>query len=300
MFSIIKHYRIWFVFSGGLVLISLGLLLVWGLRPGLEFRGGTLTELQFQNPVDAAQIRSELMGLKGVRDAVVQPVSKNIIIVKTPVLEQTELLDLRQTLSAKFGEAKENRFESIGPTISRELVRNAYWQIGLVALGILLYTAYAFRKITKNARQGQISSWRFGTAAILALLHDLVITVGAFVILGRYRGVEIDSLFITALLTIMGFSVHDTIVVFDRIRENLQKYPYKSLLTIMDHSINSTLARSINTSSTLIFVLVGMLLFGGQTVFNFVLALLVGVSVGTYSSIFVASPLLYVWAKAGD
>ncbi len=299
MFSIIKHYRIWFVFSGGLVLISLGLLLVWGLRPGLEFRGGTLTELQFQNPVDAAQIRSELMGLKGVRDAVVQPVSKNIIIVKTPVLEQTELLDLRQTLSAKFGEAKENRFESIGPTISRELVRNAYWQIGLVALGILLYTAYAFRKITKNARQGQISSWRFGTAAILALLHDLVITVGAFVILGRYRGVEIDSLFITALLTIMGFSVHDTIVVFDRIRENLQKYPYKSLLTIMDHSINSTLARSINTSSTLIFVLVGMLLFGGQTVFNFILALLVGVSVGTYSSIFVASPLLYVWAKAG-
>ncbi len=176
-------------------------------------------------------------------------------------------------------------------------MRKAYWQIVLVCLGILFYLAYAFRKITKDGAKTEVSPWRLGLAAIAALIHDILITVGVFVLLGKFGGVEVDSLFVTALLTILGFSVHDTIVVFDRIRENLQVYKYRSLAAIIDYSINSTLARSINTSSTLIFVLIAMLLFGGASVFYFVLALLVGVVVGTYSSIFIASPLLYLWSK---
>lgn len=296
MFSVTKYYKIWFVTSVILPLFALVLLFVWGLEPGIDFRGGNLSEVEFNKSENVQDIRQALLN-KGFRDVVVQPVTDQKFIIKTEALDEAALGNFKKTLIDKFGQYKEDRFESIGPTISKELVSKSYWQIILVCLGILLYISYAFRRISKDSKKGEISSWKLGLAAIIALIHDLLITVGVFVILGKYRGVEIDSLFVTALLTILGFSVHDTIVVFDRIRENLRKYPYKSLQTIIDHSINSTLARSINTSSTLIFVLVAMLLFGGQTIFNFVLALLVGVTTGTYSSIFIASPLLYLWQK---
>lgn len=296
MFSVTKYYKIWFVTSVILPILALVLLFVWGLKPGIDFRGGNLSEVEFNKPENVQDIRQALQS-KGFRDVVVQPVTDQKFIIKTETLDESALSNFKKTLVDKFGQYKEDRFESIGPTISKELVSKSYWQIILVCLGILLYISYAFRRISKDSKKGEISSWKLGLAAIIALIHDLLITVGVFVILGKYRGVEIDSLFVTALLTILGFSVHDTIVVFDRIRENLRKYPYKSLQTIIDHSINSTLARSINTSSTLIFVLVAMLLFGGQTIFNFVLALLVGVTTGTYSSIFIASPLLYLWQK---
>lgn len=298
MLKIIERSKIWFICSSLLVAVSLALLFVWGLKPGIDFKGGSLSELEFQQSVNPNELR-EALSQNGFAGVIVQPVSDKIALIKTEHLEQNRLQDLKTIISGKFGQNQELRFESIGPSISRELVRKAYWQIALVVSGILLYIAYAFRNTAGSSKNVKLTSWRMGLSAIVALAHDLAITVGFFVVLGKYRGVEIDSLFITALLTILGFSVHDTIVVFDRIRENLRKYPYKPLQTVIDFSVDSTLARSINTSSTLIFVLVAMLLFGGQTVFNFVLALLVGVTVGTYSSIFIASPLLYYWPKFG-
>lgn len=296
MFSVIKHIKIWFIVSSLLVLGSAVLLFSWGLKPGVDFKGGSLSELEFENRVDTGAVRQELQS-QGFRDVIIQPVNERRMLIKTEPLTREKLQDFKKIIGEKFGQTQELRFESIGPTISKELVRKAYWQIVLVCLGILFYVAYAFRKVKEVARKSGLSSWRLGAAAIVALIHDLAITIGVFVILGKYRGVEIDPLFVTALLTILGFSVHDTIVVFDRIRENLQIHSHKSLQTIIDYSVNSTLARSINTSSTLVFVLVAMLFFGGQTIFNFVLALLVGVIIGTYSSIFIASPLLYIWSK---
>lgn len=297
MLKVIRYKAIWFTVSGLVVAGCLVLLFAWGLKPGIEFRGGTLSELEFDKPISAQALR-EGLSQKGFSNVIVQPVSEKVAIVKTEQLSDKEAARFKEVIGEQFGASKELRFESIGPSISGELVRRAYWQVGLVVLGILLYVAYAFRKTGNQAKNAVVTSWRMGAAAILALVHDITITVGLFVILGKFRGVEIDSLFITALLTILGFSVHDTIVVFDRIRENLQKYQYKSLVSIIDYSVNSTLARSINTTSTLIFVLVAMLLLGGTTIHYFVLALLVGVTVGTYSSIFVASPLLYLWSKA--
>lgn len=294
MFSVTKTSIYWFILSGLLVAGSVLLLFVWGIRLGIEFRGGSLSELEFSIPTEVQDVRQELLA-NGFRDVTVQPVSEKIVIIKTEMLDEKELERFKAILNDRFGDYRELRFESVGPTISRELVSRAYGQIVMVCLGILFYITYSFRKINQISKGVKISSWRLGIAAIVALVHDIVITIGVFVILGNYRGVEIDSLFVTALLTILGFSVHDTIVVFDRVRENFQIQKHKSFQSLIDYSVNSTLTRSINTSSTLIFVLVAMFLFGGVTIHNFVLALLVGVTVGTYSSIFIASPLLYHW-----
>ncbi|MDP3741039.1 MAG: protein translocase subunit SecF [bacterium] len=299
MIRVIRHSKIWFIFSGILVAASVVLLLTWGLKPGIDFTGGSLFELEFSEGISQSELTA-LLQENGYHNVVVQPSTDKVVLVKTAVLDEAMTGKFKEIVTQKFGLYKELRFDSVGPTISSELVRKAYWQIALVVVGILLYIAYAFRNTGKLAQKFGISSWRMGLAAIVALIHDLLITVGLFVILGKFRGVEVDGLFVTALLTILGFSIHDTIVVFDRIRESLQKHPYKDLDVIMDYSVASTMARSINTSSTLVFVLVAMLLFGGQTIFNFVLALLVGVIVGTYSSIFIATPLLYLWSKSGQ
>ena len=180
--------------------------------------------------------------------------------------------------------------ETVGPTISKELAHKALAAVGVSILGILIYITWAFRKIPKPT-----SSVAFGICTVIALVHDVIVVVGIFAILGHFKGIEIDSLFITALLTVIGFSVHDTIVVFDRIRENLIKYPETNFPEVVNHSLNQTLGRSLNTSLTAVFVLVALYLFGGESIRIFVLALLIGIISGTYSSIFNASPLLVVW-----
>jgi len=296
MFSVTKTYKIWFSVSVVLILSSLVLFFTWGLAPGIEFRGGTLAEMEFENPVAATEIREEL-SKAGFPEAVVQSSSEKIVLIKTEPILADDQDAFKNTLTARFGAFKELRFESIGPAIGRELVTKAYLQIILVVLGIIFYIAYSFRKVSTVAAEIQISSWKLGTAAIITLLHNLIITVGFFVVLGKFRGVDVDSLFVTALLTVLGFSVHDTIVLFDRFRESITKYRFKPMDKIVDFSVNSTLARSINTGSALIFMMIAMLLFGGQSIFYFVLALLIGVIVGTYSSIFIASPILYLWQK---
>lgn len=290
MLNIIKHYKFWFGVSAVIALASIVALIMYGLHFGIDFKGGTITQVKFtQNSPTAAEIRVALHE-SAFGDAVVQPTGESSLLIRTGPAEKEEHDRLIKTLEDKFGSVEEEQFSSIGPVIGRELRSQAVLQLILVSLGIILYIAYAFRKVSKP-----VSSWRFGLSAIVALVHDLLIVIGVFALLGRFAGVEIDSLFVTALLTVLGFSVHDTIVVFDRIRENLRVSAGQNLSDIINGSINQTLVRSINTSLTVIFVLLALLLFGGETIRYFVLALLVGITAGTYSSIFIASPLLLVW-----
>ncbi len=185
----------------------------------------------------------------------------------------------------------EKRFDTIGPTIGQELRSRSFSAIGLAVIAIILYIAWAFRHVAKP-----VNSWKYGTIAVFTLLHDIAIPIGVFSFLGHYKGVEVDTLFITALLTIMGFSVHDTIVVFDRIRENLRKLKLTEQFdTTVNRSVNETIVRSLNTSITVLLVLLAIYVWGGETIHYFALALIVGIIFGTYSSIFVASPLLVVW-----
>ncbi|MEK7652104.1 MAG: protein translocase subunit SecF [Patescibacteria group bacterium] len=290
MLNIIKHYKFWFSVSAVLFIAAIISLSMYGLRPGLDFTGGSLAQISFKTQPNIQAIKDEVS--KVVENAAVQTAGDTDVIIKTKALEKDQLDKIYAGLRATQGEFTEKSYNLIGPIVSKELVWKAIWQLVLVSLGIVFYIAYAFRKITKP-----ITSWKFGWAAIIALLHDLVIVLGLFSILGHFAHVEVDTMFVTALLTVLGFSVHDTIVVFDRIRENLRIEAGKPIDEIVNHSINQTIVRSLNTSLTVLFVLLSLLLFGGATIKYFVLALFVGVIAGTYSSIFIASPLLVIWEK---
>ncbi len=214
------------------------------------------------------------------------------MIIQTQALDKDQHDQLLTAIQKQAGDFTETHYDSIGPVIGKELQKNAFWQLLFVSLGIIIYIGYAFRKVAKP-----VTSWRFGGAALIALFHDLLFVLGVFSVLGHFKGVEVDSLFVTALLTVLGFSVHDTIGVFDRIRENLRLFPGQSIEYVVNHSIAQTLVRSLNTSLTVLFVLLSLLLFGGATIKYFVLALFLGVVVGTYSSIFIASPVLVLWQR---
>lgn len=291
MLDIIKHTKFWFGLSGLMLLLGVISLVAFGLKLGIDFRGGTLIELQFSQPYETAKVK-EVLSSQGLHNFQLQASENNSLIIKTENLEKTKLDEVLEKIRTQAGEFKETRLDSIGPIIGQELKQKAFYQLILVSLGIVFYIAYAFRKVAKP-----ITSWRFGWAAVIALFHDLLFVLGTFSLLGHFKGVEIDSMFVTAMLTVLGFSVHDTIVVFDRIRENLKVYAGQSIETVVNHSINQTIIRSLNTSLTVLFVLLALLLFGGETVKYFVLTLFVGIIVGTYSSIFIASPILVLWHK---
>jgi preprotein translocase subunit SecF len=221
--------------------------------------------------------------------------SNNLVFVRTVQMDQKQDGKFVVDLGNQLKGAKQETFETIGPTIGAETTTNAIWAVIVASLFIIIYITWSFRKIPKPA-----SSLRFGICAIIALVHDVLVVVGIFAILGHFFHVEIDSLFVTALLTVIGFSVHDTIVVFDRIRENLKRVSGISFDKIVNESILQTLDRSLNTSLTVVLVLLALLLFGGDSLRWFVFALLVGVISGTYSSIFNASPLLVLWQEFSD
>ncbi len=296
MFNIVKYNKIFLGLSVLLVLISATALIAWGLKPNIDFTGGSLVEISFSGPRPDSKDIASVLKDNGFADAKVQPLGDTSIVIKTKELsadDHAKLIDdIKKTYEKDQNKIEERRFDSIGSVIGSETKRNAYLSIILVLIGIVIYIAYAFRKVSKP-----ISSFVYGFAAIIALVHDVTITAGIFSFLGHFKGVEIDSLFITALLTVLGFSVHDTIVVFDRVRENLLRDKHSSFKDIINTSINETLVRSINTSSTALFVLLSMFFFGGTTIQYFVLALVIGIIVGTYSSIFIASPLLILWDK---
>lgn len=289
MFNTLKYYKVWFAISGLILLFGVISLSIYGLNLGIDFKGGTVVELQFPQAPEQAKVK-EALGQVGLKNFQLQSSENNSLIIKTENLEKSQQDQMLEAIKAQAGDFKELRLDSIGPVIGSELKRNAFYQLALVSLGIVFYIGYAFRKVAKP-----VTSWRFGWAAIIALLHDLLFVLGLFSILGHFRGVEVDSLFVTAILTVLGFSVHDTIVVFDRIRENLKLYPGQSIEYVVNHSIAQTIVRSLNTSLTVLFVLLSLLLFGGETIRYFVLALFVGIIVGTYSSIFIASPVLVLW-----
>jgi len=289
MLNIMKHYKFWFGVSALLFVLAVAAILMFGLKLGIDFKGGTITQVTMEQTLESAEVK-ETLAAANFAEAVVQPTGEKSFLIRTQPQEKEEHDRLLAALETRYGKVTEDSFSSIGPVIGKELAGRAFYQLGLVSLGIILYIAYAFRKVTRP-----VSSWRFSWAAIIALVHDLFIVIGVFAVLGRFMDVEIDTLFVTALLTILGFSVHDTIVVFDRIRENLRVRAGQSLREIINSSISQTVVRSINTSLTVIFVLTALLLFGGESTRYFVLALLLGMVIGTYSSIFIASPILLAW-----
>jgi len=281
----------YFLFSALVILPGLISLFLWGLNLGIDFTGGTLVEIRLERQVERVEIL-ESGKTVGVEVSSIQSTGTNSYLLRTKPLEEDHYKSLIEAFKGKFGEVTELRRETVGPTIGSELLRKSLLAIALASVMVVLYIAWAFRSVPAPA-----SSWRFGVAAIVALLHDVLVVVGLFSILGHFAAVEIDSLFVTALLTVIGFSVHDTIVVFDRIRENLNRRTFSSFAQTVDHSIMQTIGRSLNTSLTVVFVLTAMLLFGGTSVRWFIVALLVGVVSGTYSSIFNAAPLLVVWQE---
>lgn len=317
MLDVVGKRYIFYVLSI-LVLLPgiISLALPGGLRPGIDFSSGSIMTIQFDQSVDQSALRSEFADL-GHPEAVVQHSGgqgASTFIVRTftlkgeqrdasgNVTESTERQKIEDALVQRFGQkdapgtpAKDSvkilSFDNVSPVIAQEMVRSAVLAVAAASLGILLYIAYAFRRVQK--------SFRWGTCAVIALIHDALVVLGVFSILGRIFDLEVDAMFITAVLTVIGFSVHDTIVVFDRVRENYGRRMGDRFENIVNHSIMQTMARSLNTSLTVLLVLVALFLFGGITTRNFVLALLIGIVTGTYSSIFVAASLLITWER-GD
>lgn len=281
----------YFIFSLVIILPGLYFLITTGVKLGIDFTGGALIEYKFDNSIDKNALREEI-SKQGIEVGTITSSGENVYMIRTKPLEQSKINSLKSSLEDKFGQAEERRVENVGPVIGNELKQKALMALGLASLTIVLYIAFSFRKIPKPA-----SSLRFAICAIAALLHDVLLVIGVFAILGHFFSVEVDTLFVTALLTIIGFSVHDTIVVFDRIRENLLKHMGKKFIDVANLSVVQTLGRSLNTSLTVVFVLIALLLFGGETLRWFVVALLVGIISGTYSSIFNATALLVWWEE---
>jgi preprotein translocase subunit SecF len=294
--GIVKHRKIWYMISGLLVLASIFSIFYFGLKLGIDFTGGSLLEVEYKDVRPAISDLQAAVNKLSFGTIVLQPSGNKGLISRSRNLTEDEH---QQLLSSLGKELTEIRFDSIGPVIGKELRQKSWIAIGLVALMIILYIAFAFRKVSRP-----VSSFKYGLMAVVALIHDVTMPTGVFAILGKFFGVEIDVLFITALLTVLGFSVHDTIVVFDRIRENLKKgigkdpaSPAGGFEETVGISINQTITRSINTSLTVLLVLLVIFFFGGETIKWFALALIIGVAIGTYSSIFLASPLLVTLYK---
>jgi preprotein translocase subunit SecF len=283
----------WLYFGISLLIMIPGIisLLVFGLRLSIDFTGGTLLEIQTASPAASAKIVS-IAKSQNIEISSVQSSPDNVYLLRSKSLTQEQNNQLKAALSKNLSPVTEKRFETVGPTVGAELAQKAILAVVVASVFIIIYIAWSFQSIP-----APYTSWKFGASAVIALLHDVIVVTGIFSIFGHFHAVEVDSLFVTALLTIIGFSVHDTIVVFDRVRENLPKMPKNTFDQIVDFSITETLNRSLNTSMTVILTLTALLLFGGETTKWFVTALLIGIISGTYSSIFNAAPILVLWEK---
>ena len=267
-------------------LIGIG---IWGLPLSIDFSGGSKLEVRYpkaEGTIQPEDVKTVLDSV-GFGDSIVQTSENNTVIIRTKTLDEASQTKVLEAMKAKYGEVTVLRIDNVGPTVGAEVTRNAAIAVGLAAIGILLYITYAFWGIPH--------AFRYGVCAIAAMLHDVLVVIGISSIFGKFLGWEIDSLFLTALLTVIGFSVHDTIVVFDRVRENQRLHRRATYESLINHSIIQTLDRSFNTQLTIVFTLVALALFGGVTIQHFIVTLLVGMISGTYSSIFNAAPLLVVW-----
>lgn len=262
---------------------------LFGLNLSIDFVGGSLLELQFKQPTQEVlpAETKDFLEAEGFPVGLVQTSGSNVILVRTTHIDQDTKNRLEEALAGRYGEFIELRFESVGPAVGQEVANRAAWAVIAAAIAILAYISFAFRHVP--------NSFRYGVCAIIAMLHDVFVVLGLASLAGHFLGWEVDALFLTALLTVIGFSVHDTIVVFDRIRENAGQMRGERFDVIVNHSIIQTLDRSISTQLTVMLTLLALFLFGGLTIRQFVFWLLIGVASGTYSSIFNASPLLVVW-----
>jgi len=292
---IVTHRKIFYTFSTLLIAASIFSMFYFGFRFGIDFKGGSLTEVSYPNgrpQLDNVRVEVEKLNLG---EFVLQPAGDSNFIIRTKELDQQGKASLEKAMSLDGkSEIKEERFNTIGPIVGKELRTKSLIAIAIVVLGIMLYITFVFRKVSYP-----VSSWKFGLATVIALAHDVIVPTGAYIIYGRFVNAEIDLLFVSAILAILGYSVHDTIVVFDRIRENLRIHDYRkqNFDATVGESVFQTMGRSINTSLTIFFVLLVLYFIGGETTKNFSFLLLIGIVIGTYSSIFIASPLLVTFNK---
>ena len=323
MYQIIQNRKIWLSISAALVLTSITFLFMWGLNFGIDFTGGSLLEVKFtedNSRPSVTEVNSALADLD-LGSLITQPVDENGMILRFQNIDEanhqevltrlnnlivSDSLEVDDDLVAgtsteesqvddvvAISGVEELRFDAVGPSIGQELKQKSVSAMMVVLVAIVLYIAWAFRRVSKP-----VASWKYGLSAIIALFHDVIITMGIFAFLGEFYDVEITTAFVAAILTVLGYSVNDTIVVFDRVRENLPKSD-DDFETTINTSVNQTIQRSINTSITTLAVLLSIFFFGGATIRDFVLALSIGVFIGTYSSIFLASPVLVIWERLG-
>ncbi|MDD5318832.1 MAG: protein translocase subunit SecF [Candidatus Pacebacteria bacterium] len=291
---VVKYRKIFYTLSAILVAFSFFAVFFWGLNFGIDFKGGSIIEVNYTTARPELSVINQQLSTLNVGEAIVRPTGDTGFIVRTRTLTEPERLQVLDVLSQKGTDGMEvKRSDTVGPILGQELQGKAVTSIILVVIAIILFITFAFRGVSRP-----ISSWKYGVVAIIALAHDVIIPTGIFAYLGHLGGYEIDALFVTALLVILGFSVHDTIVVFDRTRENLKHdLGRKPFDEIVGESISQTFTRSINTSLTTIIALLALFFFGPEATHNFALALIIGIATGTYSSIFIGSPLLVTLQK---
>jgi len=288
-FDFIKYRKIFYSLSIVLAVLTIILIVSFGINWGIDFTGGTVLEISYEDALPTiGQVKDELVVL-GITGAAVQQQGNNTLVIKMQTIDEETHQKVTKKLK-ELGSVVEGSesFEAIGPIIGNELKSKIKTVAILALLSILTYIAIAFRKVSYP-----VKSYVYGLSGIVALFHDVMIPVGVWAFLGRYFGYEITIPIVTALLTVFGYSINDTVVVFDRIRENLSKERSLNFKEVVNKSLNQTFARSINTSLTVLIVLGALFFFGGTTLKPFALALIIGVALGTYSSVFLASPLIY-------
>ncbi|MFH1712025.1 MAG: protein translocase subunit SecF [Patescibacteria group bacterium] len=290
--QVIKYSKVWLAISATLVTASIVCIAIFGLNFGIDFTGGSLLEVKIDGEVSLNDVR-DVTSAAGF-DAVVQESEDGQYLIRTETVTPEEHDQIISGLSDRFESVEEYRFESVGPAIGEELKEKSVMAVILLLVLIMLYVAWAFRKVSKP-----VASWKYGVLTIIAAIHDVLIPLGIFAVLGRFLGFQIDTAFVAAMLTILGYSINDTIVIFDRTRENLSalRHSDTSFSDIVNNSVVQSFGRSINTSLTTLLVLVAILLFGGETTKQFILALIIGIVSGAYSSLFLASPLLVMLQK---
>lgn len=288
MIRFMRYKYLYFLISALVLVPGIFSLAKWGLRLGIDFTGGSLIEVAITAPEGRKVMSSQVEAVitqTGQEVASIQQSGETTFLIRLKPIDSQANNQLQAKLQEEIGPVEEIRFETVGPTLGQELLRKTLVALGVAAGFILLYVAYQFK------------DKKFGICAVLAMLHDSLVVLGVFSLLGHLLQVEVDTLFVTAVLTTLSFSVHDTIVVYDRIRESRRIFPKAKFEDLVNKAVAETLGRSVNNSMTIIFMLLALYLLGGETTKWFVLALLVGAVSGTYSSTFTAAPLLVVWEK---
>jgi len=288
MFDMVGKRFLFFLISAVVILIGIVSLVVFGLKPGIEFSSGSMMTVSFEQEVAQSELKQELVNL-GYPNVIIQRTGEGDFFIRTPELTGEDKAALESALSARFGSLAEREFYSVSPMVAEETAHNAAIAVAVAAVGILLYITWAFRRMPRPLH--------YGTCGIIALVHDVLVVLGIFSILGAILGWEINLMFITGVLAVIGYSINNTVVVFDRIRENLGKGISPDFEVVVNGSLVETLSRSLNTSLTTIFVVLALLLFVGASIQNFAVVLLIGIIVGTFSSLCIAPTLLIVWER---